>query len=113
MEKLFLKITELVEECETAYGLKVAYNGRISLRTLKRLLKKLYRIKTEEGIVFAYGAGKRKTALQKSIEQMEGYMERLKRYIKNLHVCGERNSYSKTDPDATFMRMKEDAMLNG
>lgn len=40
-------------------------------------------------------------------------MERLKRYIKNLHVCGERNSYFKTDPDATFMRMKEDAMLNG
>lgn len=28
-------------------------------------------------------------------------------------MCGERNSYSKTDPDATFMRMKEDAMLNG
>ena len=26
---------------------------------------------------------------------------------------GERNSYSKTDPDATFMRMKEDAMNNG
>ena len=25
----------------------------------------------------------------------------------------ERNSYSKTDPDATFMRMKEDHMLNG
>ena len=25
----------------------------------------------------------------------------------------ERNSYSKTDPDATFMRMKEDAMNNG
>ena len=28
-------------------------------------------------------------------------------------VCGSRNSYSKTDTDATFMRMKEDAMLNG
>ncbi|MCP9558127.1 transposase, partial [Prevotella copri] len=26
---------------------------------------------------------------------------------------GERNSYSKTDPDATFMRLKEDAMNNG
>ena len=26
---------------------------------------------------------------------------------------GNRNSYSKTDPDATFMRMKEDHMLNG
>lgn len=113
MEKLFLKITELVEVCETAYGLKVVYNGKISLRTLKRLRKKLYRIKMEEGIVFVYGTGKRKTALQKSLEQLEGYIERMKRYIKNLHVCGERNSYSKTDPDATFMRMKEDAMLNG
>lgn len=28
-------------------------------------------------------------------------------------ILGERNSYSKTDPDATFMRMKEDHMLNG
>ena len=26
---------------------------------------------------------------------------------------GKRNSYSKTDEDATFMRMKEDAMKNG
>lgn len=26
---------------------------------------------------------------------------------------GERNSYAKTDPDATFMRMKEDHMMNG
>jgi len=31
----------------------------------------------------------------------------------DVDVCGERNSYSKTDHDATFMRMKEDAMLNG
>ena len=28
-------------------------------------------------------------------------------------MFGGRNSYSKTDPDATFMRMKEDHMLNG
>lgn len=26
---------------------------------------------------------------------------------------GDRNSYAKTDHDATFMRMKEDPMLNG
>ncbi|PNZ36799.1 transposase, partial [Mammaliicoccus vitulinus] len=26
---------------------------------------------------------------------------------------GERNSYSKTDHDATFMRMKDDHMMNG
>ena len=33
-------------------------------------------------------------------------------YNNHLEVLGERNSYSKTDPDATFMRMKEDAMKN-
>jgi hypothetical protein len=30
-----------------------------------------------------------------------------------LAQCGECNSYAKTNPDATFMQMKEDAMLNG
>jgi len=38
---------------------------------------------------------------------------RMERYRSQLDIMGERNSYSKTDPDATFMRMKEDAMLNG
>ena len=36
-----------------------------------------------------------------------------KEYEDKLNTLGERNSYSKTDPDATFMRMKEDAMNNG
>jgi len=36
-----------------------------------------------------------------------------KEYETKLETLGDRNSYSKTDPDATFMRMKEDAMNNG
>ena len=32
---------------------------------------------------------------------------------ESLPKLDERNSYSKTDPDATFMHMKEDAMNNG
>lgn len=38
---------------------------------------------------------------------------RMNRYKEQLETMGSRNSYSRTDPDATFMRMKEDAMLNG
>ena len=110
---LFVKISELVAECEELYGIKAVYQDQISLHTLKRLRKKLYRIKQEEDIEFVHGTGKRKTSLQKSIESLETSIEKLKEYTKKLHVCGERNSYSKTDPDATFMRMKEDAMLNG
>lgn len=37
----------------------------------------------------------------------------MKEYTKKLYICGDRNSYSRTDHDATFMRMKEDAMGNG
>jgi len=47
------------------------------------------------------------------VEQLEAYIERFKKYVKQLHVCGEWNSYAKTDQDASFMRLKEDAMLNG
>ena len=111
--KLFDKILVLVEACENLYGLRLAYGGKVSLHTLKRLLKKLYRIQQEEGIVFVHGSGRRKTRLQKSMENLETYIAKLKEYNKKLHICGDRNSYSKTDPDATFMRLKEDAMLNG
>ena len=111
--RLFEKIITFVAECEAMYGLKIVYQDQISLRTLKRLRKKLYSIKQSEGIIFVKGIGRRKTSLQKSVETIEYYIEKLKEYTKKLYICGDRNSYSKTDPDATFMRLKEDAMLNG
>ena len=40
-------------------------------------------------------------------------LPRKKKYEKAKRICGKRNSYSKTDPDAAFMRMKEDHMGNG
>lgn len=40
-------------------------------------------------------------------------LPRKQKYEESFSVFKGRNSYSKTDPDATFMRMKEDAMLNG
>ena len=111
--RLYEKLSGLVAECEELYGIKTIYHNQISIRGLKRLRKQLYRIRKEEGVVFVHGIGKRKTPLQKSIEQLEEYLDKLKEYTQKLHICGNRNSYSKTDPDATFMRMKEDAMLNG
>ena len=41
------------------------------------------------------------------------YLPRKEKYEKANATFNGRNSYSKTDEDATFMRMKEDAMLNG
>ena len=47
------------------------------------------------------------------METPEDYLSRLKKYNQQIHICGGRNSYSKTGQDAAFMRMKEDAMGNG
>ena len=37
----------------------------------------------------------------------------MREYESSLEILGNRNSFSKTDNDATFMRLKEDAMNNG
>ena len=113
MAKLLIKIADLVKECEELYGIKLIYKDKVQMRHVKKLKKKLYELKKLENIEFVYGCGKRKTALQKSIEKLEKYLAKFKEYNKKVYTCGERNSYSKTDTDATFMRMKEDAMKNG
>lgn len=52
--------------------------------------------------------------LAKGIRQLaEEYLPRLKKYEEQEAILGARNSYAKTDPDATFMRMKDDHMQNG
>lgn len=48
---------------------------------------------------------------KKTIEK--DYLPRMKKYERQEEILAERNSYSKTDTDATFMRMKEDHMKNG
>lgn len=62
---------------------------------------------------FVSGKGHRKSLHQKQYQEMQGYLERLKNYARHVEICGEtRNSYSKTDHDATFMRVKRDYMGN-
>lgn len=112
-EKLLVKLADFVAECEQLYDTKIVYGNTIKMKHGKKLRKKLYALKESENVVFVHGIGKRKTPLQKSIETLEGYLSRFKEYNQKIHICGERNSYSKTDHDATFMRMKEDAMGNG
>lgn len=50
---------------------------------------------------------------KKQIKQIEEHKAKLMEYDEKLEKLEDRNSYSKTDPSATFMRMKEDAMRNG
>lgn len=61
--------------------------------------------------------GEAKKGAKKEAKKMAGqlldYADKLEEYDRHLEIMGLRNSYSKTDHDATFMRMKDDAMHNG
>jgi transposase len=54
-----------------------------------------------------------KKVKQKVRYAKKNWPAKLQEYKEKEKILGERNSYSKTDPDATFMRMKEDHMKNG
>lgn len=56
----------------------------------------------------------RSKATQKALDKLQQeHLPRLEGYEKQLEVLGDRSSCSKTDPDAVFMRMKDDHMKNG
>lgn len=52
--------------------------------------------------------------VEKQIKKIEEeQLPRLEKYEQQLNTLGNRNSYSKTDEDAVFMRLKDDHMQNG
>ena len=81
---------------------------------LLKLQKNLVTIANGEGIGFVYGKGRKKSEIQQLYEELEACGKRLMEYAESFEIMGKgRNSYSKTDLEATFMRMKDDHMMNG
>ncbi len=81
------------------------------LKTLRGLQNRLSQTKPT---VMVSGKGKHKSREQRDWEALDALRMRWEGYAESLEIMGKtRNSYSKADPDATFMRMKEDHMRNG
>ena len=66
----------------------------------------------DTGIQFVHGTGKRKAQLQRDLETADALLVQWEKYQKYNALFDGRNSFSKTDTDATFMHMKEDHMRN-
>lgn len=111
--KLMAIITLELPDIVASTGVKWRIPEEVEIRHLKKLRKKLYEKRKNDSIEFVRGKGHRKTALQKGVEKVEEWLGKLKQYTRDLYICGDRNSYCKTDHDATFMHMKEDHMRNG
>ena len=91
---------------------KEKVHAEISLTSLEALEQHLSDMAA--GITFVHGPGHRKSDDQKAWEALDALRQKWREYEEKLAIIGkDRNSYSKTDPDATFMRMKDDHMRNG
>ena len=116
-DKVFMRVTELLDKinAEELVFLKVKFETRTeyAIEYLDELLSKyaeIYQLNTES---FVSGKGCRKSIQQKNYQKLEEYRNRLINYAHHIDICGEtRNSYSKTDHSATFMRIKTDYMGN-
>jgi len=110
--KMFLKIESLVKEVNVAYGTSFTINKETLLSDIEKILAYLEEIRQKDQIEFVSGIGKRKSKIQKLIETFQTFYDRQAQYNIHNELFNGRNSYSKTDPDATFMRMKDDHMRN-
>ena len=95
------KLEDAVNELSAKYGVL----SRETDRLLETLLKKVT-------TAFVHGRGHRKSELQRDIELLQSLLEKQEKYAVYRETFKGRNSFSKTDPDATFMHMKEDHMRN-
>ena len=112
-DKLLKRIHEELPAKLKEAGIRFHVPEKIAVRQLKKLRKRIHARIKADGIELVSGKGKRKTRLQRLSEWVDQCLAKLKQYTNDIHICGNRNSYSKTDHDATFMHMKEDYMRNG
>jgi len=116
-DKLYQKVTNEIRQYNKIiqeYGYKeLANSEKYKPKEIEKIVNRLVGLIDYLGIELVYKQGKRKTSVQRLYDNFLEYYEKLKEYNNDLSIIGDnRNSYSKTDYDATFMHMKEDHMRN-
>ena len=106
--KLESQIRVMLAEAEEAVRSEEGGDGedQPDADDLKARTEKVLKKMDEAGIA----KGPRRKAVEKVRDEM---LPKKAEYEGHPEKMGDRNSYSKTDTDATFMRMKEDHMMNG
>jgi transposase len=110
--KMLEKAEKLIKEINLTEVRDFYFNRETAIKDIEAVLSWLISEKETRCIEFVHGIGKRKSDVQKWTEQLAEFIERKKAYDTSKERMKDRNSYSKTDPDATFMHMKEDHMRN-
>jgi len=107
-EKLDFKVKNILKEAEKVLDgeLQESGNDIMSADEMEARTNGILAKMDEQGIS--------NKQLRRNVEKVKkNAVPKMREYEEKIAIAGERNSYSKTDHDATFMRMKEDAMNNG
>lgn len=112
-EKISLLIDSMNEKALGLLGVKLEKRNEYAIEYIEEMLVSYAAVTEIDVSKFVSGIGHRKSIYQKQYQEMQGYLAHLKTYASHIEICGQvRNSYSKTDHDATFMRVKCDYMGN-
>ena len=94
-------------------GVKLGTRSAYAIEYVELLLEKYISLVALDPENVIRGRGHRKSNEQRQYDRLKECLDRLKKYAKQIQICGEqRNSYSKTDNGASFMRIKRDYMGN-
>ena len=115
--KVFERLTSLISEMNQAMAVyrRATFDARqeYAIEYVDFILAGFLKAVGMTEADFVHGKGKHKTSFQRLYEKVLDCRKKLKEYAYKISVCGDsRNSYSKTDRDATFMRFKKDHMKN-
>ena len=106
---LLLQIDDVIAQDNASEQEKVEFTPEL----LYSMARELNAALAEEPEPATKEEKKEHKARQRQVRELEEKAGKLAGYDRHLDTLGERNSYGKTGPDATFMRRKEDAMNNG
>ena len=111
-EKMLHKIQESVKLLNREYLQSFSVSPETRTQDLQAIVLFLEERCRIENTVFVHGRGKRKSRNQRYFELFHRFLERQTIYDWHTASFQGRNNYCKTDPDATFMHMKDDHMRN-
>ena len=110
--KMFRKIQEAVQLFNQEYIQSFVVQPETKVQDLQKICRFLEETCKCQNTKFVSGRGKRKSRNQRYLELFRRFLERQTIYDWHTASFQGRNNYCKTDPDATFMHMKDDHMRN-
>ena len=105
---MFQKITDAVELLNYEYMQTFSVSKETRTCDLQNIMTYLDYYVQEHEVLFVYGREKRKSIHQRYYEMFRRFLDRQLLYDIHHFCFRNRNSYSKTDVDTTFMHMKDE-----